>query len=310
MTTSATTAPALMAFPRYPELPPELRLTVIENTLDSLPEIDKWACDKGDFPMSRYASIDREWNRVVELRLFKDITVFPLEWPIRWTSEVEIQRELVDFGIICGKRSGRVSRVLLRLHDFCHASSENHPHLQILFQVFDLMKDWSLEDREQQGLIELGLDFLRVDVSSSWMDEHILQLGRFPQVPIISSIRELRPEWCSVHLHPCILAALCQKLPSIHHASLTHQSGQSEHISTGDFIRECASHSAESFGPCVSQEWNFANCFRFHGLSKDPSAGPDPFGSQNRLDQTLDTRIHPNAATCHPASERFAIPME
>lgn len=251
MTTSTTAAPASMAFPKYPELPPELRLKIIEETLGSLAKLDKWSLHKsrerGEITMSTYASVDREWNRVVELRLFKDITLFPLEWLGIWTSESEIQRELVDFGSICGKRSERLSRILLRLHDFCQASFENHPHLQILFQIFGFMKDWNHNDREQQGLIELRLDFRHVEQHSSWMNEYLLELGRFPQVPVIGRIGEPRPG-CRVHLHPCILAALCQNLPNVHRASVTVPPGSSEYVSTEEFIRECTSHNAECFG--------------------------------------------------------------
>lgn len=265
MTTSAAMAPALMAFPQYPELPPELRLAIIEETLDSLAKPDKWSwsrsrgmtCgkswDRSEFTMSTYATVDRQWNRAVELRLFKDITLFPQPCFDDWTSNSEVQQELVDFGTVCGKRSGRLSRILLRLHGFRQASFENHPHLQILFQLFDLMKDWNHEDREQEGLIELGLEFLFVRHPSSWMNEHLLELGRFPQVPVIGRLHESKPECCTVHLHPCILAALCQKLPSVHHGSLTLPSGQSEHVSTEDFIRECASHNAKAFSS--HQEW-------------------------------------------------------
>lgn len=119
-----------MAFPRYLEFPPELRLKIIEETLDSLSSIGQRS------RMSAFACIDHEWNRVVELRLFKNIELCPPRWYQAWTSSA-IQQELIDFGSICGKRSGRLSRVLLRFYDYDQAPSDNYPQLQTLFQLFE-----------------------------------------------------------------------------------------------------------------------------------------------------------------------------
>lgn len=156
-TTSAITSFAMMAFLKYPELPPELRLKIMDETLHSVSSTDRWVHGKEELHMSTFACIDREWNQVVERRLFKDIDLCHPRWV------KTIQQELVEFGAICGKRSGLVSRIQLRSYNCDRAPSDNHPHLNILFQLFDLMKDWNHRDREQQGLIELRLNFQSVE---------------------------------------------------------------------------------------------------------------------------------------------------
>lgn len=95
------------SFAKYSELPAELRLKIIEEIVDSAP----LAASKRSFGfplgMSSYASIDREWNNAVEIRNFRQIC-------LRST-------EIDEFGAICGKRSGRLSKVCLdivELDDF------------------------------------------------------------------------------------------------------------------------------------------------------------------------------------------------
>lgn len=271
MTISETTSSALMAFPKYPELPTELRLKIIEETLDSASSTDRWAHSKDERRMSIYACVDREWNKVVELRLFKDINLFSPFWANDWATST-IQQELMDFGAICGKRSGRVSRILVGFYDFGRDPSDTHPHLHILSQIFELMKAWNHREREQRGLIELRLGFGFMEDPLSWRPEYPCDLSKFPQVPVLGSIHEPRPGYHAVGLHPCILAGLCRKLPNIRHASLTLPAEPSGYISTENFISEFTAHDTKSFLPppsCIRHHWNFADRFRCHGLFTD-----------------------------------------
>lgn len=237
-----------MAFPRYPELPPELRLKIIEETFESLSRFGQRS------RLSPFACIDREWNRVVELRTFKDIKLCPQIWYHTWTSSA-IEQELIDFGAICGKRSGRLSRISLTFHDIDHLPSDNHPQIQTLLQLFDLMKDWNCRGRDQQGLIELRLDFGPMRNYGSRRPEYPYDLSKFPQVPVIGGIYETQPGTHGVRVHPCITVALLQKLPSIHRASLTLPSGPSEYVSTEDFIGKCTPHSTKGFCSCIGHVW-------------------------------------------------------
>lgn len=248
MSTSANAASAFMAFPRYPELPPELRLKIIEETLDSLSSIGQ------PYHTSALACIDHEWNRVVELRLFNSIELCLPRWYQDWTIST-IQQELIDFGAICGKRSGRLSRILLRFHDCDQTPADDYPQMQILFQLFDLMKDWNCRDREQQGLIEVRLDFRLMWRDLSWGPEYPYDLSKFPQVQVIGGIYEPRPGCNGVRLHPCILAALCQKLPNVHRASLTLPFRPTEYVSTDDFNRKYAFHNTKGFASSIGNFW-------------------------------------------------------
>lgn len=251
MTTATSKSSAPMAFPKYPELPPELRLRIIKETLDSFTPRNPYSRAKDGPNMSRYACIDREWNRVVELRLFKNIELSQRDGT--W-ADGNVPEELVDFGAICGKRSGRLSRVRLVIHDAVWTTFGRQPYLETILQLFNLMKDWGHQSREQQGLIELILTF---NCTENWtypMLDGPDDVGKFPQVPVIGSIHEPVPRSYSVHLHPSVSASLYQKLPNIHHASLTLPSAPSEDISIQNMIGKCTSNkSRERFLPMHRQ---------------------------------------------------------
>lgn len=119
------------------------------------------------------------------------------------------------------------------------------------------MKNWNCRDRDQQGLIEVRLDFRFMTQDLSWGPEYPYDLGKFPQVRVIGSIYEPHPGSYGIRLHPCILAALCQKLPNVHRASLTLPSRPSEYVSTEDFTRECEPHNTKGFPPFIGNIWRF-----------------------------------------------------
>lgn len=240
MTIPATTSSALVAFPTFSDLPTELRLQIIEETLDSV------SSDARPYPflpkrcLSPYACIDQEWNRAVELRLFKNIQLCSGSDGRIWTTSF-IRKELDNFGVICGKRLGRLSRAILNIRYVIYPDFTSNPHLQILFQLFDVMRDWDPRDREHQGLIEVALDYVYLRDSSIMPRPHLsTDLGKFPKVPIIGSFHEPEPQYGIVRLHPGLIASLCQKLPHARHASLTLPSGLCRYVSRQNFIGECA----------------------------------------------------------------------
>lgn len=269
--TTASTPAALAAFPKYPELPPELRLRVIEETLYYVTCIDGRHHANNAPRLSTYACINREWNRVVELRLFKNITI-RMPWDGRdeiWKTNA-MKKDVVDFGAICGKRSGRLSRIVLDLIHFRMTADSEYRNLSTLFHLFGLMKDWDHQNREQQGLIGLELAcHFPVGLPSAMEHEDPHDLGKLPPVAVIGSIQESSPRSSTGSLHPCTMAALCQKLPNIHHTSLTLPPGPSERISKQNFIGECIPK-ISSLTSCIRHNWTYADLSRFHGLITRP----------------------------------------
>ncbi|KAK2603230.1 hypothetical protein N8I77_009701 [Diaporthe amygdali] len=169
--------------------------------------------------ISPYACIDREWNRSVELRLFGDLSIGVLEFP--------------DFDEICSKRSGRLSKIgLVILNEPPDGpSSAIHDGIEDdLFQLFDIMKDWTHVDREQQGLIELELRLSFIELKSA---QYPCSFDKLPEVHVIGSIYEVC-KYDVVRLHPSSSLSLYRKLPNIHRASLTLPLEPSRHFSMGD----------------------------------------------------------------------------
>lgn len=284
MSTSTSTASALTGFPKYPELPPELRLKIIKEALDSNLPLKSYYRAKDGPKISQYACIDREWNRVVELRLFKEIELRRRTGDPTWATET-VPQELVDFGAICGKRSSRLSRVLLTIDSdliTCVNQTYQHTVLRTILRLFDLMKDWSHQNREQSGLIELILTFDDEREEPLQRLAHPSYLGKVPQVPVIGSIHEPEPE--DYILHPCTFASLCQKLPSAHHTSLTLPAVPSEYISIQDITSECTSHKSKKyFFPCISNDLDFTDSCRCPGHATGPETWHEAFGSVVRL---------------------------
>lgn len=283
--TTPTAPTALTVFPKYSQLPPELRLNVIDEFLYSAPCIDWWYHAIDGLKISKYACVDREWNRVVELRLFKKIRLDMRRWD-RWDGPWDtnsMPKELVDFGSICGKRPGRLNRIELELNGLKGSRNSEYPNLRTLFHLFELMKDWDHQDREQQGLIELELtcDILLGQPRSMAREyEGLYDPGKFPPVAVIGSNHEPRPISHTGPLHPCTVATLCQKLPNVRHTSLTLPPGPSELISTDNFIGEYISIK-KYLCSRIDHGLTSANLLRCNGLTTGPKARHHPFRSQS-----------------------------
>ncbi|KAJ0115050.1 hypothetical protein J7T55_001458 [Diaporthe amygdali] len=214
MATSEIMAPPMMAFSKYSELPPELRIQIIEEVLNSAPK-------DPDFKphISPYACIDRQWNRIVELQLFGDLNIGVWMFP--------------DFDEICSKRSGRLSKIGLVILNEPPEGPSPAIHDRIeddLFELFDIMKDWTHIDREQQGLIELELRLSFNELKSA---QYPCSFDKLPEVHVIGSIYEVC-KYDVVRLHPSSSLSLYRKLPNIHRASLTLPLEPSRHFSMGD----------------------------------------------------------------------------
>lgn len=267
MTLSATTSSTPMSFPRYSGLPAELRLQIIEDTLDSVRSNGHWVRYKTEFPLSAYACVDRQWNRVVELRNFKHIMIKPRSRGYGDKLTDPLHNELIEFGDICGKRPGRLNLIRLRLYTFYPHSRGNEPHLQPLLQLFNLMKDWNHQNREQQGLIEVQLDLNPILIYRPPGPVHHYDLGRFPLVPVIGSIHEPEPRFFSaLRLHPYNLASLCDRLPNVHHTSLTLPPWPCEYVSRQNVI---GGYTSQDEGRDCSQSCRLLTLCRFLGLTMD-----------------------------------------
>lgn len=272
--TTPTTPRALTAFPKYSQLPPELRLKIIDEFLYSDPCTDWWYHVINGMRISTYACVDREWNRVVELRLFKKIRLDMRGWD-GWDGPWDtnsIPKELVDFGYICGKRPGRLSRIELDLNGLKVSRDSEYPNLRTLFHLFELMKNWDHQDREQQGLIELELicdTLLGQPLFLAREHESLYDPDKFPPVAVIGSIHEPRPLSYTGTFHPCTVATLCQKLPNVCHTSLTLPPVPFGLISTEEFIGEYISVK-KYLSSHIDHGLTFANLFRCNGLTAGP----------------------------------------
>lgn len=111
-------------FSKYPELPPELRLQIIEEVIEAY---NPW-----EMPgrLAEFATIDSEWNRIVERKLFKTINI--------------THKDLIKFKNICGKRQELLKQITLTISDLRHPESTLAIMEKVvasrLSQVFHVMK--------------------------------------------------------------------------------------------------------------------------------------------------------------------------
>lgn len=91
---------ATMHFHKYPELPKELRLQIVEEAIK--PFTRKDSHDRHDARLSHLASIDLEWNQIIERRLFKTICLEA--------------KDIILFKNIYSKRHAILSKVKLNLN--------------------------------------------------------------------------------------------------------------------------------------------------------------------------------------------------
>lgn len=191
-----------MPFHKYPELPTELRLQVIEEAIKPFTRKDSHVyCDAR---LSDLASTDLEWNRIIERRLFKTIRIHA--------------KDIVTFKVIYSTRHALLSKVKLNLNLYdvpTPVLSDQQFVAAALAQLFDTLKDWTPETaRGQHGLIQLGIRVVpkiggTFSIPSS-------DLGNLPNVQIIGAFSE-NPQWEDhFQLHHTTLNTLHTKLPNLH----------------------------------------------------------------------------------------------
>lgn len=196
-----------MAFTKYPELPKDIRLMIIDEAI----EVTHQEYRKGSpwKPVKPYlfplASVNYEWNRVIEMLLFNRMKITP--------------SSLSEFAEICGKRHRRLNIIRLSIKR-TEVPSGDRPEAYVgaaVAQFFNIMKDWSHMDRERQGLLEVLLKFntiLRDHPPSTSLN---CDFGTLPKVPIIGALYETGMERL---LHPSSSLQLYQSCPNIRHATL------------------------------------------------------------------------------------------
>lgn len=233
-TSSPIQGSPIMPFQKYPELPKELRLQVIEEAIK--PFTRKDSHDPHDAHLSDLASIDLEWNWIIERRLFKTI---------RFTAR---DSDIIAFRNICSKRHALLSKIRLNLNVYSvptQPMSDQESVVAVLAQLFDTMKDWTPETaRGQHGLIQLEVCVvprLRSLVSTASCD-----LGTFPEAPVIGAFSESPNSGKHFRLHHTILNTLHTKLPNLHSVRLPLHLEPSLH-STIESAR--SKHTTETYRP-------------------------------------------------------------
>ncbi|KAJ0115049.1 hypothetical protein J7T55_001457 [Diaporthe amygdali] len=106
-----------MEFSRYPELPKELRLHIIGEAVKPYTYKNTNSDPTTDTRLARFASIDFDWNQIIEQKLFQTI--------------VCQAEDIAEFG--------------------------EELFVRGLEQLFNIMKDWSHADRKHQDLIQLSV---------------------------------------------------------------------------------------------------------------------------------------------------------
>lgn len=200
-----------MGFPKYPELPLELRLQVIEHAIETY---------SGETPkrhglpenLAQFASIHSDWNKIIERILFESIDIN--------------NQDLDQFANICGKRQGLLRRIRLQIHP--GSLSIEDDFLDCLSQLFHAMKGWSGTDRRPHDLIRLTISIyhLREDdpmargpVESS-LYTFSCDLKNLPVVSVIGEIRVNQEWYDDTALHHSALNSLREKLPNLFSAYL------------------------------------------------------------------------------------------
>lgn len=208
--TQALSRPS-MAFPKYPELPTEIRLMIIEEAIQVVHQksVQNDLSEDVTIPcLYPLSSINNEWNRVIEMRLFNIIRITP--------------SALCDFAEICSKRHGRLNTIKLSVSGEDNLINVQPEYMagNAVARLLHTMKNWDPLDRERQGLIEVQLD-----VSVVWMHESLgfdisTGFGALPEVPIIGALYEVVDEEAEPVLHPSSSLSLYQGLPNVRRVNL------------------------------------------------------------------------------------------
>lgn len=199
-----------MGFPKYLELPLELRLQVIEHAIETY---------SGETPkrhglpenLAQFASIHSDWNKIIEPILFESILMD--------------NEDLVQFANICGKRQGLLRRIRLQIRAGSLSIEDNFQGC--VSQLFHTMKGWSGTHRRPHDLIRLTISVYhrRTDPMARGPVESSLytfscNLENLPVVSAIGGIRVNQEFYDSTALHHSAMNSLHEKLPNLFSAHL------------------------------------------------------------------------------------------
>lgn len=208
MATSHISSSSAMGFPKYPDLPLELRLQIIEDVIESY---NPCAYRRG---LTKFATINSDWNHIVEGIIFSTLKIN--------------HNELNNFANICGKRQRLLKKItltinVLKLPGGTLASLEEFT-VDCFSQLFHVMKDWSRTDRTPHSLIKLSIDIAPWMETYSHLDPGTslsCDFTSLPQVPVIGGLRAVRHNSSRFHLDDSALDFLHEKLPGLYNAKLT-----------------------------------------------------------------------------------------
>lgn len=190
-----------MGFPKYPELPLELRLQIIEHAV---------ALFKGS--KAKLSAIHSEWNGLVEPILFESIRI------------TGAGKDLADLGNFCGKRQKLLKQIEINVQPRYHGWQ--NCHLEFISRLFHTMKDWSRVDRRPDDLIrliifvatgglELGEDGSLIPIPRSSCD-----FQNLPELSVIGEMRLNQGRYETSVLHHSAMSCLYEKLPNLYKARL------------------------------------------------------------------------------------------
>lgn len=212
MTTSQITPASLMGFAKYAKLPLELRLNVIEELINIPDELNVRT------RLAPLASVNSEWNQVIERVLFKRIKIN--------------KGESEDFGTICGKRQNLLDRISLNL-ELSDPRNSNHVALNQgivtdnVSELFHALKGWNCTERSHR-LIALSI---RIDsrisgwTNGGWAVESLnYDFTDLPEVTVIGNMFTIERPGDTYFLHHSTVDALHKKLPSLHGVSIAFPS--------------------------------------------------------------------------------------
>ncbi|KAG6356402.1 hypothetical protein INS49_015790 [Diaporthe citri] len=195
-------------FSKYPELPTELRLQIIEDWV--IAAYKPWEMSRR---LAEFAAIDSQWNRIVERVLFRNIGIS--------------HKDLIKFGKICGKRQELLKRITFSISDL------HHPELTLamveklvagyLSQLFHVMKDWSRADRGPHDQIKLLIHvapWLMLESTQDLASSLCCDFTSLPEVSVIGTLRANQRGWSKYQLHDSALDSLHEKLLGLQNAKL------------------------------------------------------------------------------------------
>lgn len=190
--------PWLKEFPKYAELPLELRLHVVEELT------------KLRVYLAPFASVNSEWNRVIERVLFREIRID--------TGEAN------DFGRICSKRQNLLHQISLYLESWPSVGPGNFDLDQGIFmdnisELFHVLSGWSSAERSHR------LITLSIRIVGMWTVESLIcDFRNLPDVTVIGRLFTIEEEACKYLPHSTV-DALHKKLPNLSGASIALPSG-------------------------------------------------------------------------------------